>query len=257
MRRSSLKRRLEDSDEEELPQLLLDEDLIVPSASASSSAALADGNPNRGGLRRRLRDDDDEHGTVAETASGAVAASGAGVGSSRALPFTNLLMRKWCSGKMSSPDVQEEADAAMRQNATGLERLAAIGSGGSKPTHLHRGLVAAFWWPTGAPPFSYVEIPVAVMAKPQPQPFIFPHAFFQALFKESRAYWDESVLCSPEQVKDFWSRSAQDPDIQSHPFLQSARQRRLTVPLGMHGDGGSFFKAGQFICDQLEFYYIW
>ena len=181
MRRSSLKRRLEDSDEEELPQLLLDEDLIVPSASASSSAALADGNPNRGGLRRRLRDDDDdEHGTVAETASGAVAASGAGVGSSRALPFTNLLMRKWCSGKMSSPDVQEEADAAMRQNATGLERLAAIGSGGSKPTHLHRGLVAAFGWPTGAPQFSYVEIPVAGMAKPQPQPFTFPRVFFQA-----------------------------------------------------------------------------
>ena len=83
---------------------------------------------------------------------------------------------------------------------------------------------------------------MAGMAKPQPQPFIFPHVYFQAFFKERRAYWEESILCSPEQVKECWPRSAQDPDLQSHPFLQSARQRRLTVPLGMHGDGGSCSK---------------
>ena len=131
---------------------------------------------------------------------------------------------------------------ASEQGAEGLERVASARSSGARPGNIQRALIEAFGWPKGAPQFSYIDIPMADSQKPQPHPFIFPHLFFKQLFYERREHWDEAVFCSQEAIDEFWSRSSQDPDIKDHPNLQSARARRRSVPLGMHGDGGSFSK---------------
>ena len=88
MRRNSLKRRLaaqaSDSGAEDLPQ----------------SAGEASGS-RKGGVRKRLQ----------ATAAG----SASSTEGSLPLPMNTLLIKKWCAGKMSSPEVQEMALVAAQQ----------------------------------------------------------------------------------------------------------------------------------------------
>ena len=102
--------------------------------------------------------------------------------------------------------------------------------------------MSAFGWPRGAPDFTWDEIPVAGYERPQPHPFLCPHATFAAIYKNRPDLWHEAILGEKNSNVEFWKQCAHDPDIQSHPKLHSAADRKKRIPLGMHGDGGVFSK---------------
>ena len=60
---------------------------------------------------------------------------------------------------MSSKDVQELAEAAMRQGARGIDRMAGIGTGGKWAQNTLRDLMQLLGRPAGSPPMDWLEIP--------------------------------------------------------------------------------------------------
>ena len=98
-------------------------------------------------------------------------------------PYTKLLKRDWGKGKLSSPMVQQHAEAASQQGAHGLEEISAAGTSGRHPQNIQRSLVSIFGKPKGAPDFNYAQIPTSMGL--MFHPFLYPH-FFSLHFITSR-----------------------------------------------------------------------
>ena len=69
------------------------------------------------------------------------------------LPLSEKLKKMWASGKLPASEIQELADAAERQGAGGLSRLAGSGSHGSWPQNVQRSLMSLFRTP---PPWGFL-----------------------------------------------------------------------------------------------------
>ena len=125
-----------------LASAVADDDLHEPVVGPDPSAGSSSEAPRlRGSVRRRLSD----FGKSDDGGSTEVAAP---------RPLTASLKKKWATGKLTSPDVQEIAQGAMLQGATGVDHLAAAGSHGKHAQNMQRSLIAAFGLPKGAPYFS-------------------------------------------------------------------------------------------------------
>ena len=132
-----LKRQLESDSEDE-----------HVSAGASSSTSIAE---HRNGMRNRLE---------AERHADLDARSAAGLKSSD-LPLNMTLKKRWASGELSSPAMQEIALSAMEQGAFGIDHLAKLGKAGSQPGNVFRDLCSALGMPLGAPAMQWVRLPLA------------------------------------------------------------------------------------------------
>jgi hypothetical protein len=128
------------------------------------------------------------------------------------------------------------------QGARGLESIASAGNSGRNPQNLQRALISAFGWPKGAPNFTWADIPMEGHARAQPHPFICPHELFGKLYHDAHDMWDVAVGGGIGANTNFWNSCLLDPDISSHPGLQSESDRKNTIPSGMRGDGGAFSK---------------
>ena len=80
-------------------------------------------------------------------------------------------------GKLSSLQVLEYATGADLQGASGLTRLASLGS-----DHAFRSLKNVFGIPAGAPDFTWLEIPTIAGPKTV-HPFLMPHEFLRFLLR--------------------------------------------------------------------------
>ena len=89
-----------------------------------------------------------------------------------------------------------------------------------------------FGAPEGTPPFTFANVRTTngVVS----HPFLIPHSWFQSLFKAS-------VRGAEGEAYEFWNSQRDTPFVQQHPLLHT-RDWHKTVPLGLHGDAGSFNK---------------
>ena len=96
----------------------------------------------------------------------------------------------------------------------------------------------------GAPRFTWVPLPLKVgkVVKTVLHPIMMPHDWLQSLHAHRPDLFRDSVLGTEENGRlNFWE-SMKDTDIVTkHPHLERKDWSR-TVPLGLHGDGGSYFK---------------
>ena len=205
-----IKRRLAEAEEQD----------EAPSEAAASST---DTRP-KGGIKRRLE--------AAETQGSS--------SSTKKVPFTERVIQKWASGKMSASEVQAAAMDAMAQGARDLDKLSSMGSAGDHPQNCLRALKNLLGLPKGAPDVTWVEIPTSRGAKTL-HPFLMPHDFFASYFQGQQAKWASALAGPQDAAKEFW-KSMRDTDfVQRHPFLPEGLWEQ-TIPLGMHGDGASFSK---------------
>ena len=154
------------------------------------------------------------------------------------MPLIRSLKRDWAKGKLSSPQVQEYALGAAKQGAQGMGGLAGAGSHGSNPQNLQRSLMATFGKPIGAPEFSWFTVPTA--SGDVAQPFLLPHSWLQSLHDHRPRMWTSAVVGPEGAVGDFWGKMKDTPIVRHHPVPAADLHR--TLPLGLHGDGGSFSK---------------
>ena len=122
--------------------------------------------------------------------------------------------------------VIQQVRLSFQPSAHSLDRLASAGHEGRNPKNMQRALMSAFGWPRGATDFTWDEIPVAGYERPQPHPFLCPHATFAAIYKNRPDLWHEAILGEKNSNVEFWKQCAHDPDIPSHPKLQSAADRK-------------------------------
>ena len=87
---------------------------------------------------------------------------------------------------------------------------------------------------------TWCEIPVADKDRPEVHPFLCPHDVFGALHNEKPDRWMETIRGEDGATTEFWKSQSRDPDVRDHPGLDVPQK---TIPLGIHGDGGSFSKA--------------
>ena len=214
-----LKRQLESDSEDE-----------HASAGASSSTSIAE---HKNGMRNRLE---------AERHADLDARSAAGL-KSNDLPLNMTLKKRWASGELSSPAVQEIALSAMEQGAFGIDHLAKLGKAGSQPGNVFRDLCSALGMPLGAPAMQWVRLPLA-NRKSSLYPVLMPHRFFQQLYLEQGNTFHAAILGGCDDVHDFWESPSGKQLAAEHPVLQHRRRHLLhkTVPLGLYGDGGQFNK---------------
>ena len=197
--------------------------VLADVGESESNTQAASSSGQRGGIRRRVL-------APAEQES---------AGEARAdidLPLLRSLKRDWAKGKLSSPQVQDYAAGAAAQGAVGMGRAAAAGSHGRHPQNLQRSLIALFGMPPGAPAFSWFTIPTA--SGDVVHPFLLPHAWLQSLYSSRPELWKSAVQGPDGAVSEFWGNMESTVIARHHPSLD----RNRTVPLGLHGDGGSFSK---------------
>ena len=161
--------------------------------------------------------------------------SAASSGSSDSL--LNSLRKYWGSGAMSSRIINEIATGATDAGASGrmLEHM----SRAMRPDHLQRSLLNLFGTPQGVPPFTW--IPLQMASGSTLHPVILPHLFFGRLYHDKRDFWEKHIRGPAGAALTFWNNIANSAIVRDHTGL-SERRLAMTLPLGMHGDGGSFSK---------------
>ena len=204
----------------------------------------------KGGIRKRMlaisepanEDTGGGSGSSGRLAGGirrrqAAGSEGAGTGGEeKPNELLDMWKRDWGKGKLSSPQIQEYAMGAIAQGAKDMGRAAAIGSHGKHPQNIQRSLISLFGMPPGAPQFSWYTIPTA--SGDVSHPFLLPHDWLQSLHGQPEMWQSAIVGSDGGAVPEFWESMDATPIVKNHPHLD----RRLTVPLGLHGDGGSFSK---------------
>ena len=219
------------------------------SASASSSAPLP-----KGGIQRRMREHEaaEVAADAASTSSGVPLPKGGmkrrveaefGGGSSSSSkkpkgPLVDKLIKKWAAGKISAKDVQDTAFAAVGQGAEGMDGLSALGKSGQQPQNCYRALKNLLGLPSGAPTFSWAEIPT-IHGPRTAHPFLLPHEFFRQYYLQLPDKWN-AVLAGPKGAAlEFWTAMRGTDFLRLHPNLPK-KNWATTIPIGMHGDGAAF-----------------
>ena len=155
------------------------------------------------------------------------------------LPLVNKLKKTWAKGDISTVLVQEIAEAAEAQGARDMKSLSSTGTGGVWPQNIQRSLLRYFGQPSGAPPFTWINLPVK--GGMQPHPVLLPHQFFGTLFAQRRNLWNDWVRGPAGAASTFWREMAGTPIVKDHPGLNPKRLD-MTLPVGLHGDGDAFSK---------------
>ena len=184
--------------------------------SSSTGAVGSEPSPPRGGVRQR----------IAHRLESTIAYP---------LPLNDTLKKQWTKGKLSSPQVQQIAESAMQQGATGADRLAAAGAHGQHPQNLQRSFVSFFGMPKGAPEFVWHKIPLK--SGMVSHPFLLPHMFFQALHSEHKEAWDKSIRGPAGSAATFWEAMGGSDFVQKHPTSHQNADITLSPPgfMGMAG----------------------
>ena len=178
----------------------------------------------RGTLRRRVE------------RAGATAGRGGGGAS---LPLNNSLRRQWAKGELTSRQVQELAFGAACQGADGLEGISTAGSSGARPQNIQRSLLSFFGRPSGGADFTWIRIPTRRGSIVHP--VFMPHLFFSRIYHERRDIFDEFIRGPDGAAARFWDALGNSPLTRDHPGLLPHHLHK-TLPIGLHGDGGSFSK---------------
>ena len=231
----------------------------VADGPADGDLAASCSEPPRGSLRRRLDVREDHHALAEELPSAgregdadeAALRRRGGVrqrlaepplpqGSGDAkLPLLRSLRRDWALGKLTSKQVQEYAWGATWQGAAGVGRLSRIGNEGRNPQNMHRALLTVFGRPPGSPDFHWAEIPTK--RGTVSHPFLLPHEFFSRLYAERKSTWTTAIAGAVGACREFWHEMRKTEFAKRHPSLPQSSWDQ-TIPLGLHGDGGSFSK---------------
>ena len=162
------------------------------------------------------------------------------------MPFNRELKHDWGKGILSSEQLQRYAQTASQQGARGVERLAGVGAGGQQAGNLYRDLVNLFGWPGGCAPLEWVTIPTKAGLL-TPHPVLFPHRFFQMLYAHRHDEFQRRLVGPDGGCSEFWNGIRESEVVKNHPFLPSEIWP-ATIPLGFHGDGGSFNKHDSLFC---------
>ena len=218
-----LKRRLADAERMEKESDEADIAQVVANEPASSSTS------RRGGVLQRIQRE------LAEQASSQGGRDLDGDG-----PLWEYLIKKWARGKLTATEMQQEAAAAQRQGAIGMDRLAAIGKHGQHPQNAFRMLKSVLGLPKGAPEFRWFEIPTVHGSKTL-HPFLLPHDFFGKYHAAQFKKWVSTITGPKGAALQFWEAMKATEFVRFHPDLPQGKWSH-TVPIGMHGDGAAFSK---------------
>ena len=153
------------------------------------------------------------------------------------VPLTKTLKQKWASGKMSSKDIQEMAASAEWSGAEGVSAMSTAGASGAHPQNMQRSLLNFFGKPACAPDFTWVRLPTS--NGDIAHPVLLPHEFFSSLFHHGKQVWDKDIRGPDGLVSEFWRAIADSEIVANHPGL-SLKHIGKTIPIGLHGDAGSF-----------------
>ena len=160
-------------------------------------------------------------------------------------PLAFALLQKWASGRLSAPDLQQLALAAVQ---TGIEdesvqELASLGARGRHPQNIQRDLLKLAHT-------SLVPPSIAVTcARLDPKsnavdvgqvPMKLPAQWMEMLCCRSLLF--DSMFGTERSLKEFWqqARPEQDPRLRDSPLLKKRNWQQRCVPLLLHGDAASF-----------------
>jgi hypothetical protein len=198
--------------------------------AASSSGPVGAGGPRRGGIRMRMGPDPDDPDEDADPPKSALPKG----------PLNYYLRDQWTRGELKTRQVQEIAMKAIDQKAENMEQFASIGNWGKNPKNFFRAMKHIVGWPSGTAQLKFIEIPT-VKGPNTPHPVLWPHEWFKNMYRDRRELFVKRVRGPAGATRQFWEGMRGSAFLENHPVLTEAMWPRA-IPIGMHGDGGSFSK---------------
>ena len=133
---------------------------------------------------------------------------------------------------------------AQGASGVGVDGMANAGSCGKHTQNIHRSLMSVFGSPVGAPPLRYFNIPTK-QSDHVSHPFLLPHEFINSLYHHRRERFDQLIRGAEDSAQSFWESMQTSDFVSKHPSLKPENFWR-TLPIGFHGDAGSFTNADGF-----------
>ena len=165
--------------------------------------------------------------------------------------LAEVLLKAWIWGKISTPLVQQIADAASRDiEAAGYGKLnewqvlAQLGTRGKHINNVRRDLERKL--PSPMFQLHDLRMPIRVALKGQEAlvrnnvaiPFLLPETTWRRLWGTNA--WESMILGNPKDVPVFWdSPVAQHPSLLHHPVKRIPGYKDRAIPLCLHGDGAA------------------
>ena len=162
------------------------------------------------------------------------AADGSGSSSAESA-LANLLISKWAWGEMSTPLIQQIAQAASRDGLRhpSIQVIAKLGTSGRHPNHMHKELLNKLTPTPIADTLSQFE--VTFDNEKLTQHVLWPH--------ELKHYdiFEKNILGGTrDNVGKFWNSVARQSQYKNHPIRKRANHRERCIPVALHGDGVTF-----------------
>jgi hypothetical protein len=175
-----------------------------------------------GGIRRRMEGDKVMAGKTKPIAK---------------VPLMNWAKQEWAKGKLTTGQCQQMVVKAAESGTPGMEGMAAMGNSGKNTQNLFRAMKNLLGYPEHAPPLSWIEVPTK-KGRRTPQPVFWPHDYLRSLSAE---HFGKRLLGPANASLQFWESMRGSPYLDNHPSLPETAWAK-TIPIGIHGDGGSFSK---------------
>ena len=161
--------------------------------------------------------------------------------------LSERLQEAWGWGLLSAPLLQWLADGAVQDGSQGVQDLANIGSKGMHEGNCHRDLVRLLKPRCQLPSPTLVRVPLLQVKDNAviqgDWPVLLPSHLLQ-YFAGHMPHKMEALL---EGARKFWSTLPEnDPKLRGHPCHGwEAGWQSKTLPLALHGDAGTYTKAGE------------
>ena len=175
--------------------------------------------------------------------------------------LSELLLRNWAWGHMSTPMLQSIAQAACKDGSQGhdIRFLASLGSAGLYPGNMHQELQRRLCNDFVSQSLTSVHV---FMKKANgggivgtQHAMLLPHELFATLHQHYPDKFKDHILGGNlEKIKRFWASMTEHPSYQSHPCKQRADHTTRCVPLGLHGDGVAISGVGRSWAKSVDVY---
>ena len=152
-------------------------------------------------------------------------------------PFVEWLKSEWAKGKLTTAQVQQAAMSAEQHGCPNINSMASLGNYGSNPGNLFRAMKNLIGYPTNCAPISYIELPTK-RGRRTPHPVLWPHLYLKNFNTET---FNGRLRGHPDASRQFWEHMRGTDFLTLHPNMPEEHWKH-TIPIGIHGDGGSFSK---------------
>lgn len=174
--------------------------------------------------------------------------------------LARVLLTKWAWGDISTPMLQQIAQAAVQDGASHVElvKLAKLGHSGQYPGNMHAELARKLAKSHVAECLRDVRVHLKSLGQgvlSATHSVLLPHELFAAMYREHHDKFVEHLLGgADENIGLFWDAMSDHPCYVQHPLRKRQDHCTTCIPISVHGDGVTISGVGRSWSKSVDVY---